>query len=241
MHRFARILAIGGSLAVLLFIAFLITFGGANTISLSDQIRSSATLVPPEISSANLTEVLTTELAKEIVEKNPEGPAETTGVIPPNPNELITQVLEEQLQNFDVDSIWPLITEDQIVILTPTTEKNRRDYFRDYLDIITTGLPAQRIVSSPPTSAELMTLSRAFKDTMAELSELSVPSEVVDMHIQTLELLGAQANVFEIISNYEQDPLKAYLANQLREVIAQEAAELRGKMVSYSKEHPVEF
>lgn len=244
MHTtFTRILAIGGGLAVLLFIATLITFGGPNTVTLSDQIRSNASLVPPEISQTNLTDVLTDELAKEIVEKNPEGPAANggLGIIPPNPNELVAQVIEEQLQSFDVDAVWPYITEDQITVLSPATTDNRRLYFKAYFDILGKRLLTNYLTSSPPTPAQLMMVSTAYKETMADLAAVSTPDDFVEMHIQTLELLGAQANIFEIISQYEQDPLKAYLANLLREDITQEASELREKMVSYIEEHPVVF
>jgi len=243
MPKILKIIAIGSGLCLLTFVAFLISFGGDNTISLSQKITGSPSLISPSIQLPNLTEKLTDQLAKEIVASNPDGPSpDGVGIIIPDPDELVAKTLRDQLAGFDPADLRPFITEKEIVIKKSATDQDRVDYFKLVPTIFAKRFSEQHIADlKNPRPEEFSAVSKAYKDTMAELASVPIPEDLTDIHIHTLEMLGIQSSSFELLSKFKEDPLKALLAAQLQESIAQEASELRQEMVSYIEEHNLIF
>lgn len=242
MVKFTRILIIGSLLAILGFAAFLIKFGGDNTVS----INSRAALLPSvsaQLAEMNLTDTLATTIAQKVTSSNPADMLPVNNelpVAPPKADAIITQALETQIKRFGVGAIRPSVAEENIIILRETTSANQITYLRTHAQILAKNLQKKYITSKgTPVPAEFLALSKAYKDTMNDLLVVPVPPDLIDIHIQTLELLGAQANAFALIANYEQDPLKAVLATQLQGEIAIESGELKEKMLLYIKEHTI--
>jgi hypothetical protein len=241
MKRFFRIFLLIGGFALLLFIIALIAYGGGREVPLNEKISRASSLIPSQISEKNLTDVVATQLAKEIVEKNPAGPlsAAEGGVVIPKPEEIIDNALREQLRDFDPAELRPLILEKELHIIDNPTKADREKYVTAYIQLLVQRLFNQYITSASPRPEEFLALSGAYKETMADLAAEQVPRDALDIHIQTLELLGLQANAFELIANYKKDPLKAVLAARMQQAIPGEAQELSKKMVFYIEEHSI--
>jgi len=244
MKSALKIIIWGAGIAVLGFIAVLISYGGSRSVTLQQTIDSAPTMIPEDILSFNLTDALTDKLTEKIVEKNPAGPlnpdGETTIVLPAQ-DELINQTLQEQLANFDPSSLRPIVSENSLTTAETSSDTDRIDYFLSLRKIIAKNMTTDSPITQFPQPTELLLISKKYKNTMAELSALKIPKDLIDIHIQSLELFGTQANAFELLAGYEEDPLKAMLAVEIQKSIAQEASELHEKMLSYIQEHSLKF
>lgn len=231
-----KVLLWGALIGVLGFTAFIVSFGGPRHVSLETTINSTTTLIPQNVQSLNLTEKLTDKLTTEIIEKNPTGPT-TSGVAQtinsPEPAAFAARALQEQLQSFDAQTLIPLISESDIIIVSPTTARNATEYFQRYFTILENNLLKVSIDAEHPEFTDFVTISKQYKRAMAELAATKTPDKIIDIQLQSLEILGAQANIFEIYSKQTEDPLKALFAAQLQEQLVIEAGELQEKVLSY--------
>jgi hypothetical protein len=241
MKRFFRIFLLVGGLALLLFIVVLIAYGGDREVPLNEKITRASSLIPTQLREKNLTDVVATQLAKEIVSKNPTGPLVEgqEGVLIPKPEEIVDNALREQLRTFDPAELRPLILEEDVRVIENPTAADRETYVTNYVQLLVKRLYNQYITSSTPKPEEFLALAGAYKATMADLAAEPAPQDALAIHIETLELLGLQANAFELIANYQEDPLKAILAARIQQSIPAEAKELSKKMLSYIEEHSI--
>ncbi len=235
MIKFIRILIILAAVLLIGFVFVLIKFGGDNTVALEKQVAQN-TATSTDIGT-NLTAKLTKNIARDFATTATvlSGTAGEPRIVAP---QTVTQALDTQLKSFDINTLRPHFTRDSVVIIENPTDASRVNYIRSYTAIITSKLADNYLTSkSEPVRAEFQSLAGAYKNTVAALLTLPVPNDAVEIHIQTLEIIGAQANAFNLIANYQDDPLKAVLATRLQEEISKEASQVRQKMVSYIKEH----
>lgn len=235
MIKFIRILIALSAVLLIGFVVILIKFGGDNNVTLEKPaVDAPATSTTP---GANLTAKLTKNIAQDFA-KSATVLSDTAGAPRIVAPQTVTQALDTQVSSFDVNTLRPHFTKDSLVIIDNPTDASRINYIRSYTAIVTSKLTDVYLTSKEePIRSEFQALAGAYKNTVAALLTLPVPSDATETHIQTLEILGAQANAFSLIGNYQNDPLKAILATKFQESLKNEASQVRQKMVSYIKEH----
>lgn len=240
MSKLWKFFALGTSIGALTLLALLIVLGGKNKVTLSEEINRSLTLIPETIQLPNLTEKLANQVARTVVAKNPQGPT-INGATLPSAAEIAAQTIESELKNFNPGDLWPIIEEKRLLIIEQPQDADRTSYFV----ALQKALSAERGVvlktGEMPTKEAFLDASHRFKNAMAAAADIPTPRDLLDMQIQALEILGAQANCFELLANYEADPVKALLATETQKSITQETQDLSQKMVSYIQEHGLTF
>ena len=76
------------------------------------------------------------------------------------------------------------------------------------------------------------------KNTYAILKELTVPSELISLHKEQLEIISKLIKVYEAIKEIKTDPLKANLALQSYQIIKDQTVSWAKKMRAFIQAHP---
>ena len=74
---------------------------------------------------------------------------------------------------------------------------------------------------------------------LTTLLALPVPSDLADIHLQALLVLGKQRNILALLKNYGQDPLQALLAVQQTTGLYDQLQTLQDSMDAY--QHTAKF
>jgi len=167
----------------------------------------------------NLTEEINRNIAKIIMENNPDGPQTVDGELQlnvPDPEELAAQVLAEAATKFDPESLKPTIHDSDLIISQDNSKEALIQYFFEINKIVSDS--AQEISSSVPNNSEndwlvfVYQLTDAYQESADKFYKLSVPESALEIHKKAIQLLGAKGVVFEKMKNYEGDPITAILA-----------------------------
>lgn len=242
MHlpRFFKVILIGGLLSLAGFATVITLLGGNRSFSLTPQASIPATAevfasLAPTLDT-NFTTTLSDNLAGEIEKKNPQGPTATTdGFITLNAAAVVQKTLQEQLKNFNQDSLWPDIDEGRLTITQDANSKDVEVYLGKLKSIL--SLLETSKVNEDLGRSDFQTLAKDRETAFRDLYATAAPRELLTTHYDLLRVLGAQRNVFTLLAEHQNDPLKAALAYQFQEQVATAAVELGADLSEYLTAH----
>lgn len=178
-------------------------------------------VIPPEdlpefAPSSNLTQNLAQNLTLEVLKANPEGPKSLGDEF--SFNNLDETVLEKTaVLSIDDLGLNQKVLEKNLKITEDGSDAAVLNYINGINKIIgetTASENYKRLVSQKPgpemAAAAELTVTQAYQKTVA----LEAPRKVAKIHQEMATALDNQRKIFEAISNYEVDPLKAVLALQ---------------------------
>ena len=170
-------------------------------------------------------------ISEKIVENNPAGPLTQNGakkIKAPEASEIVEKFLAEGLANFDYESLKPKIADSDINISANASLENIEKYVKEFLALTfkpLSGRAEQVADSSDPTNA-VFSLILVYEERMNEFLALEVPKILAPLHKKHLALLGANKKIFELINEYDNDPLTSVLALNALNLIRAESVDI---------------
>ncbi len=149
---------------------------------------------------------------------------------------LNLQNIEKQISKTDLELMFSTnINPDEILITTDNSRDSAINYLTKLSEII--GSTKQPLLlamakintqtSNPsPTIDFYASAEQAYKSAYDKAKKLIVPSLFKEQHQKELELMLAQVNVFNAISQMQTDPYKSVLAAEYMDQIAQKGSDL---------------
>ncbi len=165
----------------------------------------------------NATLGLAKKLSLEILAKNPNGPISKDGsprVNIPEAQELINNFLEKGIKEFDYEALKPKISDENIKINSQPEDGAVKDYVDNFFAILNKNLGerAEYAKNANDVGGSAAVMVEIYNDYIKSFYALKVPAALKEIHKKELSLLIAAKKIFEIIRDFESDPLKAAIA-----------------------------
>ena len=197
--------------------------------------------LPRNDSRTNLTKDLTAEIAKDIVARNPDGPADIEdkqwiNVI--DPEKITDLVLADGLKNFNPKEFFPEI---KLADLKINNSVKTEVYLKSFQDILTYNFSHQKIDFSNFNSTDIKELISAYDAAIRAFYNLEVPENLITVHQKEIALLVGQKKVFETFINYESDPVRAILAMQIFDQLDKKFSDLNLAIADFIKKNNVQI
>lgn len=237
---YSRSLIVVG-VATILFGVVIFVFGdkgGLNTEipPLAPLLRSESLPVGDTIEGENLTDAFSKTLAKRIIEQNQSGPETIEGtewLTVDDPEKLVDELLEKELANFDLASIYPTADVRKIKVDENTSITVQSEYFKSFYSIFSSSFKGLSINREQPEKTNFPDIIAAFRKAEAAFYELSVPRPLLDFHTREIVLLGAQANIFIMMRDYQTDPVRALVAAYAGDQVTERVITLLNEINAY--------
>ncbi len=190
--------------------------------------------LPAELFLKNTTEELAENISKKIIEKNPDGPGSVGAqkLSVPNPESIVNDYVQKGIDGFNYNALKPKITDSDIRIIADESSEAFSTYVKSFFGILNNG---GEVPSGDPQTA-LATMIRVYGDYLTGLYALPVPKIFAELHKQQIALIAAEKNIYELVQNYEEDPLKAILAMKALEVSKSEITNVYTEIVKLGAE-----
>lgn len=170
----------------------------------------------------NLTDLFASELAKEVVMKNPEGPLMTDdgGQKINFPGTLDYESFLGQLKENGNKTDWQSAIVDTDITIKTTADNSKEaiiKYLTAIIDILSKKPPSELPVSSRVTDISSVTkTSQAILDKsqgiLPALKAVIVPESLATFHKQLLQIIAGKLVAFTELANSKTDPLGALVA-----------------------------
>ncbi len=174
--------------------------------------------------SSNLTENLIRGLARELVAANPTGPQILRGqqsVLPPNGATLET-LLNQNAADVDAKDFQGVLKDEEVKIKANYTPEDITAYFKVTNTILANTVSGPRykgLENQEPSEGMLLAIGLIFDEATQQLKNLSVPKPLTEFHKKLLVSLINQQNIFEVLGNYQNDPVKTLLVENVADQI----------------------
>ena len=172
--------------------------------------------------TGNATEKIAKDLAREFV--NQENLASQLDI---DPGKLATKILNNQLNNIDLSEFVPEIKLSELKIVRTNDKRVAENYLKNFQAILKNNFSKFDINFAKPTVEDFLALTKAYEGAISEFYKLVVPESLSEVHQQEIKLLTVQKNIFNNLSNYDKDPLKAFVSAQMAVEIDQQLADLQ--------------
>lgn len=194
----------------------------------------------------NLTDVFIQKISEEVKANNLDGftalPDGTSGIkIPDAAN--VNQWLAEQIKNFDPETLKPAVADEAIKINPDESEAAIRDYLGKLQEIINNNSSAPLwdenfdIQTAGVTDFVkiLERLTLRYDKAIAELYNLTVPQNLLNFHKEEIRLTSAQAKIFKMLRDYQQDPLQTLIVASAQQKISNDFEVLLNELLKFLK------
>jgi len=171
----------------------------------------------------------TTQTTAESNKNKESSPDISKEIVAQNLENAINQYLENGMKDFDASELKPSIAIKNLKITSDSSKKIIQVYLDDINSIYNRNFNQLSLLENPSLEASInmAPLISAYKKTIEQLYNVTVPQNLAPLHQEQLALLSAQKNALEIAKNYEADPLKTLLALQAGEEFGQEFQNLQ--------------
>jgi len=202
--------------------------------------QNSASLAGPAF---NFTRDIAKKIALELIGKNNQDPSLLASgrINAIKPDEVVNSFLDEELKKIDYQKFIPEINYRDLKISSAGAKTDLEKYFRDSQIIIKRNLIGLGITASLFNETDIVKIIQALSRASQGLRELSVPLQLMTLHGREINLLTAQKNIFEAISNYRRDPLNAFTAFQSLGLITDEFNKLRQEFQEFALRNNLSF
>ena len=252
MFKFQNILAIillAGSAALA------ITIATSNNKTANPQAEANISVnpkeLPPIIDPNDSNEVINPQLSKisqriseEIIKLNPDGPSLLDGQQRINalePDKLVQKVLNSELGNINYPDLSPSIEIAALKIVKTSDKIVWENYLKNFRAILTNNFSSLKVNLKNPTAKDFEALVGAYEKTLAQFYSLNAPEILAEVHKEEIRLMTAQQNIFASLANYEQDPLKAFVAGKMIGGIQNQFAVLNKKVTEFISENSLKI
>ncbi len=189
------------------------------------------------LSGENITEGVAKQIAKDIIEQNPEGPVVESDqplIAGVNPEQLTENILSRAFQEINIEDLRPAITLEQLVVIKSEEKALAEHYFRTLNAIALKNFPAGVSINwENPALTNFDALINAYSLAMAESMKVPVPQDLAILHSQYIALLGAEKNTLTLIKNYRADPAQATVAIEAGDQFTSELESILTRMNEY--------
>jgi hypothetical protein len=216
-------------------------------VSDSASAKEAAELLLKNITGGkNSTRVLAEAVSSKLLQENPTGPVLVGGIKQlkaPDASEIIQKFLEDGADNFNYADLKPQIADSDLNIIISASAGDLATYIKKFFAIIST-LPEERLAQATniadPGSA-VAGLIAIYEKQIADFLALAVPEILVPLHKKQLGLLGANKKIFELIRDYERDPLTSVLALNSLNVVRAESLDVYREIAGVIGENKLEL
>lgn len=184
----------------------------------------------------NVTTDITAELAKDIIARNPEGPAtidakQWINVL--DPETAAAAVAAEGLKNFNPADFQPEIANADLNISADASPTAIRLYLKTFRDILQHNFSAARVDFSNAALTGIAGLITTYDQAIKDFYRLTAPAPLTDIHRREISLLTGQKKVFERLANYQQDPVQAVIALRAYEELGEQFNQLNAAVAQF--------
>ncbi|MEZ4156631.1 MAG: hypothetical protein R3B52_01455 [Candidatus Paceibacterota bacterium] len=192
----------------------------------------------------NLTQEISKALAKDLVDKNPDGPLQTESgaqIAAIDPDQLVATTLQKAIEEFDASALRGKVDEGQIVFTSTSDKEAQADYFEEMNSLIKKNLKGLSINYEKPEATNFPVFVSTYEKIIADLYALPVPRVISGFHANLIELFLTQRNIYALLANYQTDPLQALLALDFADSVDDEFITLSNQMNKYIEDNGITF
>ena len=142
-------------------------------------------------------------------------------------NQFFDQQLKNEIENSSYEKFKPAILTENLRIIYKTDDQLSENYFKSFVKIIDTGSVSVQGQLKNPALSDLSQLISSYQQIIESLYQLPVPENLLGIHKKELVLLETQKKIFELMQDYQDNPLQALLAFQAQENLNAEFVELK--------------
>lgn len=189
-----------------------------------EQLPAGSSITPD-----NLSAKFGAQVAKEIIEKNPEGPvtqSDKSQIMATPPDQVIQNAIEEAIHDFDSNKLRATVDSTKIVISDDVSKEALRQYFATLNAILIKLSEVRFATSTDPLPTDYQALADAYLRAEQDLYKVSVPRTALSFHTKQIAFLGTEKNILRVAANYENDPLQAFLVLQFNAIVISESRQL---------------
>jgi len=203
-------------------------------------------------SEFSITKKISDQIAKDIIAKNPAGPAiiGDKPAININPGEVIEKLVESvQTSDKTAESEFDVPLKDLSVIYSNDLG-TKKQYFSEFQRIIKETLDApgqptifdafEKIVFGGG-DAELREISKRHEAAILAMKKLAVPAELIPLHKSEIALIAKTKAMVDGMLAYTSDPLRAYIAFQIYPKLQDEASALQKEFIAYVTKEKISY
>ena len=165
--------------------------------------------------STNLTANLASLIGKNIVDKNPEGPVGDNLTVM-GADGMAEAAIAESMKSFNTAYFFPEITEAE---LTVDNAQSTTAYRAAAASITgkTESEPPPPV--DDPVASQMKIFAKRYEAEVASLRALAVPPALIAEHTQAIRRAVGKQRIFEVVADYENEPIYAMLALKLWDTI----------------------
>lgn len=190
------------------------------------------TAVPEEIplDQTNDTRRLTQLIVRQMMSQNPNTLLGKNGSGPGVDPEALTAQFVQEFAVTDYQPFVPAVKLSDIKIV-PTSESAYQTYFSILRESAAKNTSSLNAASFSPDDLQRIesSLNRSFQT----LITAPTPAKLAEFHRRSLELVGAQKNIFAALIKIGEDPVKAFAAYRALPLVFREVAVLRAEIAGF--------
>lgn len=189
----------------------------------------------------NATHNLGAKIAKEIIRRNPMGPGPVGAqkLELAKPAEIVDAFIADALKTFDPKLFRPDISRSILAII-PDSKEAFIAYFRNLQNILTKEFAGVDFGSlKDPAKMNFSQLLSTYSRAVDALLKLPVPETLAAIHQKEISLVKGQANMMRLLSRYEEDPLRAYVALSAGAQLNEEFAALHAAITDFISKNSI--
>ena len=142
-------------------------------------------------------------------------------------NQFFDQQLKNEIENSSYEKFKPTILTENLRIIYKTDSQLSENYIKNLKKITDTGSVNIRNQFKDPSISDLSRVISLYQQIIESLYRLPVPENLLGIHKRELVLMETQKKIFELMQNYQDNPLQALLAFQAQENLNVEFVELK--------------
>lgn len=186
----------------------------------------------------NVTREFAGEVGKDIVVRNPDGPAtieDKQWISVLEPNQAVETLIADGIKNFNAKDFIPDVPRASLrIAVVPASV-----YFRGFQDILQHNFGSVAVDLASESLTGIGDLIVAYDRAIKIFYDTEVPEDLVAVHQREIQLLTAQKKIFEAIAGYQDDPLRAILANELLQKVTDDFGKLKNTIAEYIKDKQI--
>lgn len=189
----------------------------------------------------NTTNSIAQMISQEILAKNPNGPGPDPRLAVPKAEEVVNSILTKGIKDFDYETLKPQVADSEIKIIRSASQAALADYVHAFFAILSKTSSAEDAIGADPTNplGSVGTLTDVYGGYEKDFRALPVPEELISFHKKMISLMAANKKIFNIVTAYESDPMKAVLALQALGTTKDELGQIFTDISLYAAEHGI--